>query len=157
MSQSLASRDLQERLVGVLPSIPPARPLFQGFMERLTLPSSQVLPELQETVAEYHRDVVTEIVRTLEQSPVVVVGMTINPFVKKARQALDQAGIPYAYLEYGGYLSRRRERLAIKMWSGWPTFPQVFVQGQLVGGATDLERWIREGRLQSLLQSTEAA
>ena len=31
-----------------------------------------------------------------------------------------------------------RERSALKMWVGWPTFPMVFVEGTFVGGASDL-------------------
>jgi len=37
------------------------------------------------------------------------------------------------------------------MWTGWPTFPMVFVRGTLVGGAADLERLIESGELQRLL------
>ena len=33
------------------------------------------------------------------------------------------------------------------MWTGWPTFPQIFVNGVLVGGAEDLEWLIRSGEL----------
>lgn len=80
----------------------------------------------------------------------VVVGMAQNPFVKKARAALEKAGIPFTYLEYGSYFSQWKERLAIKLWSGWPTFPQVFVRGTLVGGFTDVERMIADGSLQKL-------
>ncbi len=124
-------------------------------MKRLTL--SNVLPELNDTVAGYHRSVLSEIEQALSQSSVVVVGMTVNPFVKKARKALDDAGISYTYLEYGGYFSQWKPRLAIKMWSGWPTFPQVFVNGALVGGAQDLERLMADGRLNELLNPPAAA
>ncbi|MFT5930783.1 MAG: monothiol glutaredoxin, partial [Oceanospirillaceae bacterium] len=40
--------------------------------------------------------------------------------------------------------------LAIKMWSGWPTYPQVFVNGTLVGGASDLQKLIRANELNNL-------
>jgi len=33
------------------------------------------------------------------------------------------------------------------MWSGWPTFPMVFVKGVLVGGADDVARLIKSGEL----------
>ena len=33
------------------------------------------------------------------------------------------------------------------MWTGWPTFPMVFVKGVLVGGASDLERLAQSGAL----------
>jgi glutaredoxin-related protein len=37
------------------------------------------------------------------------------------------------------------------MWTGWPTFPMVFVKGVLVGGASELERLIASGELEKLL------
>ena len=36
------------------------------------------------------------------------------------------------------------------MWTGWPTFPMVFVKGVLIGGANDLERLIASGELERL-------
>jgi len=37
------------------------------------------------------------------------------------------------------------------MWTGWPTFPMIFVKGTLVGGAVDLEKLIASGELATLL------
>ena len=74
-----------------------------------------------------------------------------NPFPRKARKALDAAGVPHHYLEYGSYFSDWRRRNALKMWTGWPTFPMVFVKGVLVGGADDLAKLIDSGELQRLL------
>jgi monothiol glutaredoxin len=37
------------------------------------------------------------------------------------------------------------------MWSGWPTFPMVFVKGSLVGGAEELGKLIQSGELKRLL------
>ena len=54
-----------------------------------------------------------------------------NPYPRKARKALDAAGVPYHYLSYGSYFSDWRRRNALKMWTGWPTFPMVFVKGTL--------------------------
>ena len=82
---------------------------------------------------------------------VVVVGMRQNPVVKKARKALDAAGVRYAYLEYGSYFNVWRRRNALKMWSGWPTFPMVFAKGMLIGGAEDLDKLIASGELKRLL------
>jgi glutaredoxin-related protein len=44
-----------------------------------------------------------------------------------------------------------RERNALKLWTGWPTFPMVFVKGNLVGGANDLQKLIAGGELKALL------
>ena len=37
------------------------------------------------------------------------------------------------------------------MWSGWQTFPMVFVKGVLIGGADDLEKLIASGELARML------
>ena len=37
------------------------------------------------------------------------------------------------------------------MWTGWPTFPMVFVKGMLVGGADELRALIDSGELNRLL------
>jgi glutaredoxin-related protein len=82
----------------------------------------------------FHADVVREVQEAVRRDAVVVVGMAQNRHVRTVRQALSEAGVEHTYLEYGSYLSKWRERLAIKLWSGWPTFPQVFVRGVLIGG-----------------------
>src|SRR5688572_23535959 len=90
---------------------------------------------------------VREVQAAIAASEVVVVGMKQNPWPRKARKALDAAGIQYRYLEYGSYFSMWRRRMALKMWTGWPTFPMVFVKGVLVGGADDVIRLIESGEL----------
>ena len=74
----------------------------------------------------------------LTRSDIVVVGMRQNPFSRRARKALDAARMPCLYLEYGSYFSQWRRRTALKMWTGWPTFPMVFVNAVLVSGAKAL-------------------
>ena len=98
----------------------------------------------------FHADVVEQVASAVAAEPVVIVGMAQNPFCKRARKALDGAGVSYKYLEYGSYFSDWKPRLAIKMWSGWPTFPMVFVKGELVGGAQDVEALIASGKLKEL-------
>ncbi|MDZ4127718.1 MAG: glutaredoxin, partial [Hydrogenophaga sp.] len=39
----------------------------------------------------------------------------------------------------------------LKMWTGWPTFPMVFVGGMLIGGAAELQQLIVSGELKGLL------
>ena len=94
-----------------------------------------------------------EVEAAIAGNDVVVVGMAQNPHVKRARRALDQAGIACRYLEYGSYFGQWRRRNALKMWTGWPTFPMVFVRGVLVGGASDLARLIASGELQRMLSA----
>lgn len=97
----------------------------------------------------FHQDIVAEVAAAVARDAVVVVGMAQNPVVKRARKVLGEASVPFTYLEYGSYFSKWRQRLAIKLWSGWPTFPQVYIRGVLVGGCAELEVVIKEGKLAS--------
>ena len=119
-------------------------------MTRSVLEESFIHPTIRETIANHHVDIIREVQSAIAAHDVVVVGMKQNPFPKKARRALDAADVPYRYLEYGGYLNGWRRRNALKMWTGWPTFPMVFVKGVLVGGANDLSRLVRSGELKSM-------
>ena len=121
--------------------------------ERSILSSDLIAQPALAAMQSYHADIVAELKSALEHNPIVIVGMATNPSCRKARQALDEAGIAYKYLEYGGYLSQWRRRLAIKLWSGWPTFPQVFVHGALIGGNRDLRAALADGSLRQRLEN----
>ena len=116
-------------------------------MPRPILPEEQIHPAVREKIANYRSDVVKEVQAAVAANEIVVVGMGMNPFPRKARKLLDAAGLAYKYIEYGSYLGQYRRRLPLKLWTGWPTFPMVFVKGVLVGGAQDLERLIRNGEI----------
>lgn len=118
---------------------------------RPLLPDTARTPQVAQKIAGFHADIVAQVQETVARDPVVVVGMAQNPHVKKARQALEQAGVQFTYLEYGSYLKQWKQRLAIKMWSGWPTFPQVFVRGTLIGGGDDLNAALADGSLKQKL------
>jgi glutaredoxin-related protein len=118
-------------------------------MPRTILPEAQIHPAVREKIATYRSDVVAEVQAAVAANEIVVVGMRMNPFPRKARKLLDAAGLAYKYLEYGSYLSQYRRRLPLKLWTGWPTFPMVFVKGVLIGGAEDLARLLESGELKS--------
>jgi monothiol glutaredoxin len=120
-------------------------------MPRPVLAETQIHPAIRAKVAGHHADLLAEVSAAMAAHPVVVVGMAGNPFVKKARKALDAAGVAHHDLDYGSYLRDWRRRNALKMWTGWPTLPMVFVKGQLVGGAQDLDQLISSGELKTLL------
>jgi monothiol glutaredoxin len=120
-------------------------------MPRAILDESRLHPAIRGTVARHQQAIVQEVQAALAEHAVVVVGMGINPFPRKARRTLDAAGVRYHYLEYGSYFNTWRERNALKMWTGWPTFPMVFVRGMLIGGAAELDALVRKGELKALL------
>ena len=120
-------------------------------MGRSVLDENRIHPAIRDKIAGNHADAVREVEAAVAANSIVIVGMKRNPFPKKARKTLDARGIPYRYLEYGSYLSQWRRRNALKMWTGWPTFPIIFVGGVLIGGASDLERLIENGELPRML------
>ena len=120
-------------------------------MPRPILDESHIHPAIRERVAGHEQGIVQEVQAAVARYQLVLVGMGMNPFPKKARRALDAAGVAYHYLEYGNYLNTWRRRNALKLWTGWPTFPMVFVKGTLVGGASELARLINSGELKKML------
>ena len=119
---------------------------------RPLLKPEAIHPAISETISAYHSDIVQEVSQAVLANGVVVVGMKINPFVKKARKSLQEAGIEFNYLEYGSYTSQWNQRLALKMWSGWATFPMIFVDQTLIGGNAELQALLKtpDAKLASL-------
>jgi monothiol glutaredoxin len=120
-------------------------------MQRPVLAIDNIHPAIQKFVATNRQQLVTEVQAAVAAYPVVVVGMGQNPMPKKARKLLDAAGVAHHDMDYGSYFSMWRERNALKMWTGWPTFPMVFVRGTLVGGAMDVKKLIDSGELNAML------
>ncbi len=111
---------------------------------RPILSPDAIHPAIDDAVSTYHHDVVQEVSQAVAENGIVVVGMKQNPFVKKARKTLQQAGIKFTYLEYGSYTSQWHKRLALKMWSGWATFPMIFVDQTLIGGSEELQALLKK-------------
>jgi monothiol glutaredoxin len=109
-----------------------------AIVTRQILDDSRVHPAIRARIADEGRAVIAEVEAAVAANAVVVVGMAWNPFPTKARKWLDAAGVAYKYVEYGNYLSQWRTRLPLKLWTGWTTFPMIFVDGQFIGGFNDL-------------------
>jgi len=123
---------------------------------RPQLPATSVSDEALAAMESFHSDTVREVIQAVQGNDIVIVGMKTNPVVKQARKALDEAGLKYTYLEYGSYVTEWKRRLAIKLWSGWPTFPQVFVRGVLVGGNRELRKALTDGTVKNRLTASAA-
>lgn len=114
---------------------------------RTMLSKDAIHESIREQVQNYHSDVVSEVEEAVKNNRIVVVGMRWNDSVWKARGNLEKAGLSFQYLEYGSYTSSWRRRLALKMWTGFPTFPMIFVDQQLVGGNSDLEKLLADKKI----------
>ena len=120
-------------------------------MPRTILEEARLHPAIRERVANLNADIVHNVQAAASSNAVLVVGMAGNPVVRRAKKALEAAGIAFHYLEFGSYLREWRRRNALKMWTGWPTFPMVFVKGSLVGGGKEIEALIASGELKRTL------
>ena len=67
----------------------------------------------------------------------------------RALQALRRAGAPVTAIDILPDPQIRQDLSAI---SGWPTIPQVFVKGELVGGADIVEELAQSGELERTLR-----
>lgn len=125
-------------------------------MGRPIFDEALVHPDIRDKIAAWGVGIVREVQDVVASKAVVVVGMKMNPAPRKARRLLDAAGVPYTYLEYGSYLSGYRRRLPLKLWTGWQTFPMIFVKGVLIGGASDLRKLMQSGELARRLGDSSA-
>ncbi|QSX78957.1 Grx4 family monothiol glutaredoxin [Agrilutibacter solisilvae] len=69
-------------------------------------------------------------------------------FSAKAVGALSSLGIDFAHVDV---LADPEIREGIKQYGDWPTIPQLYVGGDLVGGSDIIEQMVNSGELQSLL------
>ena len=67
----------------------------------------------------------------------------------RALKALRNAGAPVTAVDV---LADPQIRQDLSALSGWPTIPQVFVKGELVGGADIVEELAASGELEQLLE-----
>jgi monothiol glutaredoxin len=67
----------------------------------------------------------------------------------RALEALRRAGAPVTAVDI---LPDPRIREELSALSGWPTIPQVFVRGELVGGADIVEELEQDGELERTLR-----
>ena len=72
------------------------------------------------------------------------------PFCVRAKALLDRKGVDYTEYAIDGD-ERAREAMAQRTGSGRRSVPQVFIDGQHVGGCDDLHALERGGRLDPLL------
>jgi monothiol glutaredoxin len=73
---------------------------------------------------------------------------------QRALQALHAAGAPVTTVDI---LPDPRIRQELQVLSGWPTIPQVFVKGELIGGADITEELLASGQLRQKLDEALGA
>src|SRR5436190_626451 len=100
-------------------------------------------------------DLRQRIQHVIENEPVTLFMKGTPQFVMcgnsdRALRALRQAGAPVTAVDVLPNPAIRQELSAI---SGWPTIPQVFVNGELIGGADIVEELAAAGELERKLEA----
>jgi len=100
-------------------------------------------PELQE-----------QIDALLKQHKIVVFmkGSKLMPqcgFSNNVVQILNSMGVPYETVDI---LENQEVRQGIKEYSNWPTIPQVYINGEFVGGSDILIELYQKGELQQMVE-----
>ena len=90
---------------------------------------------------------------SIAQHPVVLFmkGVPDEPrcgFSAVVVQILDHLGVQFASVDV---LSNEEIRETIKVFSDWPTIPQLYVKGEFVGGADIIREMFSNGELKALL------
>ncbi len=70
-------------------------------------------------------------------------------FSAQVTQILDHVAVPYKDINV---LEDDNLREGIKVFTNWPTIPQLYVKGEFVGGCDIIREMFQEGELQKLLQ-----
>ena len=102
---------------------------------------------------------VTERIRKILSDSPVILFMKGTPqfpmcgFSSRASQALKACGVPYAYVNV---LEDPEIYETLPKFADWPTFPQVYISGELIGGCDITLELYQKGELQKMTQGAVA-
>ena len=102
-------------------------------------------------------DIEQEIKEQISTNPILLYmkGSPDSPqcgFSSRATQLLISCGKPFSFVDI---LSNPEIRANLPKVSDWPTFPQLFVDGDLVGGSDIMVEMDENGELQKLIDTIE--
>ena len=102
-------------------------------------------------------DVIERIKSQLSSNPVLLFmkGTPDFPqcgFSAAAVRALSAAGAEFSHVNI---FEDPELREALKQYSNWPTYPQLYVNGELIGGADIIMEMYKSGELQTLVEGVK--
>lgn len=104
-------------------------------------------------------EVLATIKEQIESNPILLY-MKCSPqapqcgFSAQSVQCLISCGERFAYVDI---LSNPEIRTTLPSYSNWPTFPQLYVGGELVGGCDIITEMFEAGELETLIKETAVA
>lgn len=103
-------------------------------------------------------DTNTKIKQQLDNNPVLLY-MKGNPtfpqcgFSSQVVTILKHCGAEFSHVNI---FEEPEIREGLKVYSNWPTYPQLYVKGELIGGCDIITEMYESGELQTLLESNAA-
>ena len=102
-------------------------------------------------------DIEKEIQEQIKSNPILLYmkGSPDAPqcgFSSRATQLLISCGKPFSFVDI---LSNSEIRANLPKVSNWPTFPQLFIGGELVGGSDIMVEMHEKGELQEMIDSVK--
>ena len=79
--------------------------------------------------------------------------LTSRGFSARASEALMNCKVPFGYVDI---LQHPDIRAELPAYANWPTFPQLWVEGELIGGCDIILEMYQAGELQTLLSEVAA-
>jgi len=103
-------------------------------------------------------EILEEIKAQLEENPILLYmkGSPDAPqcgFSSQASQVLMACGERFAYIDI---LANPEIRANLPEFSEWPTFPQLFINGELVGGCDIITEMYQSGELEPMIKDASA-
>ena len=100
-------------------------------------------------------DVLQRIDEQVKNNPIVVYmkgtpQMPMCGFSSRTAQAMQSCGVEFAYVNV---LADPEIFENLPRYQNWPTFPQIYVNGELIGGHDIVMEMYQKGELQPLLQA----
>ncbi len=74
-------------------------------------------------------------------------------FSARAVQCIDACGVDFSYVDI---LANPDIRQTLPQYADWPTFPQLYVKGELIGGSDIIADMYEQGELEHLLREAVA-
>jgi len=75
-------------------------------------------------------------------------------FSARAVQCIDACGVAFASVDV---LANPDIRQTLPQYADWPTFPQLYVKGELIGGSDIIAEMYEQGELEALLREAVVA
>lgn len=103
-------------------------------------------------------DVVDTIKQQIENNTIILYmkGSPQQPqcgFSSQASQAVMSCGERFAFVNI---LDHPEIRATLPSYSNWPTFPQLYINGELVGGSDIIAELYEQGELQTMIKDAAA-